>query len=126
MLRANERFAVTFHLSGGQRHDAPEGRVLLESNGPVDIPISLLMDSAYEGENTRDAALELGYSLCVPPKSNRKETWGYDEESYKRRNEFERLFRRLKAFRRIFTRYDKLDFVFLAFICFALVLDLLR
>lgn len=126
MLCANERFAVAFHLSGGQCHDAPEGRFLLENNGPVNTPISLLMDRAYEGDNTRDVALELGYSLCVPPKSNRKETWGYDEELYKRRNEVERLFRRLKAFRRIFTRYDKLDSVFLSFICFALVLDLLK
>ena len=126
MLCANERFAVSFHLSGGQCHDAPEGRKLLENTGPVDTPVSLLMDRAYEGDNTRSTALDLGYSLCVPPKSNRKELWGYDEQLYKRRNEVERLFRRLKAFRRIFTRYDKLDCVFLAFICFALIFDLLR
>ena len=126
MICANERFAVSFHLSGGQCHDAPEGRKLLEDTGTVDMPISLLMDRAYEGDNTRDTALELGYSLCVPPKSNRKETWGYDQQLYKRRNEIERLFRRLKAFRRIFTRYDKLDCVFLAFIYLALIFDLLR
>jgi len=126
MLCANERFAVSFHLSGGQCHDAPEGRKLLENTGPVDTPISLLMDRAYEGENTRDTALALGYSLCVPPKSNRKVTWGYDKELYKYRNVIERLFRRLKAFRRVFTRYDKLDCVFITFICFALVFDSLR
>ena len=126
MLCANERVAVSFHLSGGQCHDAPEGRKLLESTGPVNTPISLLMDRAYEGQNTRDTAVDLGYSLCVPPKSNRKDTWGYDEQLYKRRNEIERLFRRLKAFRRIFTRYDKLDCVFIAFICFALIFDSFR
>lgn len=76
MLCANERLAVSFHLSGGQCHDAPEGRKLLENTGPVDTPISLLMDRAYEGENMRDTALELGYSLCVPPKSNRKKFLG--------------------------------------------------
>lgn len=84
------------------------------------------MDRAYEGDNTRDLALELGYSLCVPPKSNRKEPWGYDYDLYKRRNEVERLFLRLKAYRRIFTRYDKLDVVFLSFVFFALIVEFLR
>ena len=126
ILAANERIAVVFHLSGGGCHDAPQGRNLLETQGSVHTNISLLMDRAYEGDNTRDLALELGYGLCVPPKSNRKESWGYDHDLYKRRNEVERLFRRLKAYRRIFTRYDKLDVVFLAFVFFALIVEALR
>jgi len=39
----------------------------------------------------------------VPPKSNRREPWEYDRELYKKRNQVERLFRRLKGFRRIFS-----------------------
>ena len=45
---------------------------------------------------------------------------------YRRRNEIERLFRRLKGFRRIFSRFDKLDLVFLAFLHFALIVEALR
>jgi transposase len=45
---------------------------------------------------------------------------------YKRRNEVERLFRRLKGYRRIFSRFEKLDVMFLAFTCFALIADGLR
>jgi transposase len=45
---------------------------------------------------------------------------------YRRRNEIERLFRRLKGFRRIFSRFDKLDVVFLAFLNFALIVEALR
>jgi len=45
---------------------------------------------------------------------------------YKRRNEVERLFRRLKGFRRIFSRFDKLDRMFTGFISFALIADGLR
>jgi transposase len=45
---------------------------------------------------------------------------------YKRRNEIERLFRRLKGFRRIFSRFDKLDVMFMGFLCFALVIEGLR
>jgi transposase len=126
MLAVNEHVAAALHLSGGGCHDAPQGRKLLEAQGSVDTNISLLMDRAYESDITRDCALNLGYSLCVPPKSNRKEPWGYDRELYKRRNEVERLFRRIKAYRRIFTRYDKLDVVFLAFVFFALIVEALR
>ncbi len=50
----------------------------------------------------------------------------YDRQLYKRRNEVERLFRRLKGFRRIFTRYDKLDVIFLGFITFALIVEALH
>jgi transposase len=45
---------------------------------------------------------------------------------YKRRNEVERLFRRLKGFRRIFSRFEKLDVMFIAFIHFALIVEALR
>ena len=62
----------------------------------------------------------------VPPLSTRVEPWEYDREMYKRRNEVERLFRRLKGFRRIFSRFDKLDLMFIAFINFALIVEALR
>ena len=81
------------------------------------------MDKAYEGDETRQLALDLGFIPVVPPKSNRLEPWEYDREMYKRRNEVERLFRRLKGFRRIFSRFDKLDVMFLAFINLALIVD---
>jgi transposase len=55
----------------------------------------------------------------VPPKSNRLELWQYDTALYRKRNEVERLFRRLKGFRRIFSRFDKLDVLFLGFLNFA-------
>ncbi len=81
------------------------------------------MDRAYEGDVTRQLALDLGYQPVVPPKQNRLDPWEYDRILYKRRNEVERLFRRLKGFRRIFTRFEKLDVMFLGFISFALIVD---
>ena len=94
--------------------------------GPTDRPIALLMDRAYEGQETRQLALDLGFVPVVPPKTNRLDPWEYDKELYKRRNEVERLFRRLKGFRRIFSRFEKLDVMFLGFISFALIADGLR
>ncbi len=114
-----------FSLSAGNCGDGPEGRALLQKLGPTDHPLYLLMNRAYEGDETRALAMELGYIPVVPPKSNRKNPWSYDKQLYKQRNQVERLFRRIKRFRRIFTRYDKLDTIFLAFIYFALIVDAL-
>ena len=84
------------------------------------------MDRAYEGDETRQLALALGYEPVVPPLRTRVTPWQYDREMYKRRNEIERLFRRLKGFRRIFSRFEKLDALFLGFILFALIVDAVR
>ena len=86
----------------------------------------MVMDRAYEGDATRQLASGLGYSVVVPPRKSRKVPWEYDEELYKRRNEVERLFRRMKGFRRIFTRYDKLDELYIGFILFGTIFDALR
>jgi len=52
------------------------------------------MDRAYEGDETRQSALDLGFIPVVPPKQNRITAWEYNRAMYKRRNEIERLFRR--------------------------------
>jgi transposase len=126
MVAANARTAVTFALSPGQAHDAPEGRKLLRQLGKAPQGVHLVMDRAYEGEETRQLALDLGFIPVVPPKNNRITAWEYNKAMYKRRNEIERLFRRLKGFRRIFSRFEKLDVMFMAFINFALIADGLR
>jgi transposase len=84
------------------------------------------MDRAYEGDITRQLVLDLGFEPVVPPKSTRTRAWEFDADIYKKRNEVERLFRRLKGFRRIFSRFEKLDAVFMAFIHFALIVVHLR
>lgn len=79
------------------------------------------MDRAYEGDKTRELALAYGHEPVVPLKKNRKEPWDYDKELYKQHNIVERFFRWLKGFRRVFTRYDKTDQMYLAFIQFACI-----
>ena len=126
LVAANARTAITLALSPGQAHDAPQGRDLLAGLGPLPAPLPLLMDSAYEDDQTRQLALDFGWIPVVPARSTRLEPWEYDRLLYRRRNEVERLFRRLKGFRRIFSRFDKLDVVFLAFLHFALIVEALR
>ena len=83
---------------------------------------AIVMDRAYEGDETRQLIFDLELR---PPKINRLNPWEYDRELYKRRNEVERLFRRLKGFWRIFSRFEKLDAMFTAFIHLALIFDAL-
>ncbi len=99
---------------------------LLHRLGPQQENPSLVMDRAYKGNQTRQLASALGFRPVVPPRQSRTDPWKYDRETYKRRNQIERLFRRLKGFRRIFTRFEKLDVLFRGFIVFALIFEALR
>ena len=123
MLAASDCQAVKFSLSPG---NAPEGRQLLRKMGNRLAGVPLLMDRAYEGDQNREQAMEMGLDPVVPPKKSRLHPWKYDKELYKKRNEVERLFRRLKGYRRVFSRFDKLDVVFMGFIAFALIFEMLR
>ena len=96
-------------MSGGEEHDAPAGRLLLETLVKQETVVPLLMDRAYADIKTQFTAWELYFHAVVPPKTNTVDKWENDKEVYKKRNEIERFFRKLKAFRAVFTRYDKLE-----------------
>ena len=117
---------MIFRLSGGQANDAPEGRALPESWADPVAGAPLAMNRAYEGDETRRLVRDLGMTPVVPPKANRKAEWECDRETYKLRNEVERLFRRFKGCRRLFTRFDKLDATFLGFLNLAVVFEMMQ
>ncbi len=89
MVAAHARCAIAFCLSPGQAGDAPEGRELLRGMKPLPDGCRLIMDRAYEGNETRQLALDLGFIPVVPPLCTRVEPWQYDKAMYKRRNEIE-------------------------------------
>ena len=124
LCSSSSKFAFVFHISAGNRNDAPEGRKLIRSMYSKDKHI-LIADRAYEDTQTRKIMSEQGFIPVVPPKKNRKQTWKYDKELYKCRNEIERYFCRLKRFRKVFTRYDKLDIMFISVIRLAMIFDAL-
>ena len=113
-------------LSPGQAGDAPQGRELLQAGGPAPAGCYLIMDAAYQGNETLRLAHQLGYTPVVPPNPQRLSRWRYDAVIYRKRNEIERLFRRLKSYRRVFCRFDKLDLLFLGFVVLALIIEALR
>ena len=117
---SDEKTSIVRQLSPGSDADDPIGQELM-----TEVPRELckdkplLMDKAYEGDACRAKAKKCGMRPVVPPKSNRKKPWRYNKKLYEGRNEVERNFRNIKQFRRVFTRYDKLDETYNAFIAIA-------
>lgn len=122
MVATDARTPLIIKLSPGNAHDGHFGESLIREL--TSVPAThLTMDRAYEGDDTRQLVREQGLEPVVPPKVNRKQPWEYDKHLYAKRNEVERLFCRLKRFRRIATRYDKLDVLFLFYITIVFFVD---
>lgn len=101
-------------LIGGEAHDCPPATRLIRRSK---IAKRLLGDRAYDSAELRLWLNERGTKAVVPNKCNRKQTFSFDRRSYQQRHKIENAFCRLKDFRRIATRYDRLARNFLASIC---------
>ena len=114
---------VTFLLSAGNDHDSTHAIQLMEQ---VNISgSSILADRAYGAASIRAYIGEHEASYVIPPKSNVSDPWPVDWYLYKERHLVECFFQKIKWFRRIATRYDKLDASFLAFVYLAAIAILL-
>jgi putative transposase len=86
---------------------------------------AVIADKGYDADHLLEAILRRGAKPVIPPKSNRRAPHHYDKNLYQQRNLVERFFNKLKQFRRVATRYDKLlanyrGFVLLAAIAISL------
>ena len=114
---------VSFLLSAGNDHDSKHAIPLLSQ---VEIKGSnVLGDKAYSAKAIREYIVSRNASYTIPPKSDVNEPWPVDWHIYKERHLIECFFQKLKWFRRVFTRYDKLDASFLAFVLIAAIAILL-
>jgi transposase len=84
---------------------------LLSAAGPIE---RLIADKAYDTNRMRTFLQERGIEAVIPSIARRKPIIPHDREAYRQRNLIERMFARLKDFRRIATRYDKLARNYLA------------
>jgi transposase len=80
---------------------------------------AILADKAYDADEVLETIKEAGAKAVIPLKNNRKQQREFDAEQYKNRNLIERFFCRIKQFRRIATRYEKLASRYSAFIALA-------
>ncbi|WP_148312102.1 IS5 family transposase [Bradyrhizobium japonicum] len=96
---------VVLHLTPGQDADIAAAPDVLALAPPMSV---LLADKGYDGDKLRGAIIRRGAKPVIPNKSNRVVIHRFNKRAYKGRNVIERCFCRLKDFRRIATRYDKL------------------
>jgi putative transposase len=97
-------------------------KVLPDLLKAVPAPRYLLADKAYDADKLRSWLIERGTTPVIPNKDDRKFLHPFDAKRYKDRNVVERMFGRLKDFRRIATRYDKLARNYLASLCLAAII----
>jgi transposase len=102
-------------LTPGQAGDAPQASALLDGFRPAHV----LADKAYDSNALRTLIADIGAVAVIPCNPTRKRLIPYNFEVYKARNRIERCFNKLKHFRRIATRYDRLALHFKAFILLA-------
>jgi transposase len=113
---------VRLGLTAGQHHDAPQALPLLNGLAPA----VLIADRGYDSDPLVAALTAHGIQAVIPPRRKRRHPRAYDVARYAQRHPIERLFSRLKQFRRVATRYDKLDTHFLAFVHLAATVLWLR
>jgi transposase len=109
---------VAFLITPGQRGDAP---VAAELIGLVPASATLAADRAYDSDALRQMLIDRGTTPVIPNAPYRKRLHPFDRDAYKRRNLVERAFCRLKDFRRVATRYDKLATTYTAAISLAAI-----
>lgn len=113
---------VRLLASPGQRHDIAFAHDLIDGFEAG----ATIADKGYDADHLHDRIAETGASIVIPPRRNRKLQRSYDTELYKQRNVIERFFNKLKQFRRVATRYDKLLANFMGFVKLAAIAIWLR
>lgn len=118
---------LAFALTGGEKHDAPQllklvdiGAIRRVGRGrPRLRPASIAGDKGYDSAALRSALRRRGIEPLIPSRSNRKRVLPFDKERYRERNVIERCIGRLKQWRRVATRYEKLAVNYLGVILLA-------
>lgn len=114
---------IRIGLTAGQAHDGPIAEQLLDKLAPRTV---VLADKAYDANHIRTHIQNQGAAPNIPAKRNRNEKFCFSKRLYRERNLVERCISKLKQFRRVATRYDKLAENFLAMVQLASIRIWLR
>ena len=113
--------AIIIALSSGNEADISLAEELMECL-PEDS--TLIGDKGYDSSHLRQTAATKGVKTCIPGRTNRTTTVPFSPKLYRRRHRVENFFQRIKRYRRVATRYDKLAETFLGFVCLGILLTL--
>jgi transposase len=113
--------ALVIALSSGNQADISLADELTEC---LPEGSTLIGDKAYDSSTLRQTAATKGIKTCIPARTNRTTTVPFSATVYRRRHRVENFFERIKRYRRVATRYDKLAETFLGFVCLAILFTL--
>ena len=113
---------LRFQLTGGQQHDITQAEALI-----IDFETEhVIGDRGYDSADFLQLILSIGAIPVIPPRSNRKTPRKYDEHLYRERHLVECFINKIKHYRHIFSRFDKLASRYLGFLSFVGALIWLR
>ena len=113
---------LRFILTGGQQHDITQAEGLIDGYAGEYV----LADRGYDSQGFRQHILQRSMTPVIPPRSNRKQPCDYDAHLYRERHLVECFINKIKHYRRIFSRFEKLDTRYLGFLHFTAALIWLR
>ena len=113
---------LRFTLTAGQSHDITQAEALITGYESEYV----VADKSYDADHFRQAICDSGAEPVIPPRSNRKVQYDYDKHLYKERHLVECLIGKMKHYRRVFSRFEKLSNRYLGFLCFVGALIWLR
>lgn len=109
-------------LTAGQRHDSPQAAALIEDF----MPKALIADRGYDSDALIESVTTQGIEAVIPPKKNRLVQREYDRHLYRERHLIECFINKIKHYRRVFSRFEKLSKNYLGFLSFVSALVWLR
>jgi transposase len=110
-------------LTAGQRHESPQAIPLLEQSLERMWPDAVAGDKGYSASDLRNWLQAHDIEAVIPYREDESGEHAYDREAYRERPIIERAINRLKRYRRIATRYEKLASSYLAMVTFAMILE---
>lgn len=113
---------LRFRLTAGQRHDITQAEALITG---YDFE-RVIADRSYDADDFIQAIIDKEAEVVIPPRKNRKKSREYDKHLYKERHLVECFINKIKHYRRIFSRFEKLSKRYLGFLCFVGALIWLR
>lgn len=109
-------------LTAGQRHDSPQASALLDGFAPQ----GLIADKGYDSDPLIEPVTAKGILAVIPPRKNRLVPRDYDQHLYRERHLIEWFINKIKHYRRVFSRFDKLSQNYLGCLSFVSALVWLR
>ncbi len=105
---------LQFIVTPGQQHDVTQAKELLKNEKNCNV----LADKGYDSKDIRNFLENHNCTVIIPSRSNSKSFHKYDKILYKERHSVECFFSKMKHYRRVFSRFDKMKRNFIAFLSF--------